>query len=618
MKLNAQQMSLSGINERTLAGFSVPDFQRNYSWTDVEVRQFWQDIEAVLEGQSSDHFMGPVVALESSVGRTPLIDGQQRITTLTILASVVRDYLMIDMENPTIEIAGASFFISQNFLKILFINDMTTPRLQSNYQIGEIFEDYIVRNPNTPERKYFDSRPAMLTKKEQRLSKNVEAARGLLLSLSKNWIEQYSGNEERKAAIQKLFEVISNKVQFLYIEVGSEEDAFTIFETLNDRGLKLSASDLIKSFLLRRIIEQSPATDRTEIISNWERIPGYLENYDISSFLRHFLLTQEEVPVQKKKIFALLKADVEEESRQNPKSAKKKLDELISSAFHYGRLLGTESISEDSPEIQRRLGLLEMVGDSYRVFLLRVLQLGYTEDDFLLAVKSAERIAFRWAICGENAQQLETKFQNYAHELLPGNPENLKDVCSRLIMESPSDDAFSSAFTSRSSRDTRMQAYVMRSLCYGITGSDVTTSRYEVSVEHIAPQNPMLESAPEWYSRIAPLETADDSPTYEDYVYRWGNITILEKKLNSSVGQNVWSVKRDGKPGSETTSKYKGYRASNIEVTKHLLSVDTWNADLIDQRSEWIASQALNYWKRELPKAGMNQLAIFTPNTNVE
>ena len=604
-------MSLSGINEKALAGFSVPDFQRNYSWTDVEIRQFWQDLESVLEGQSSDHFMGPIVALESTSGRTPLIDGQQRITTLAILASVIRDYLMNDMENPTIEIAGASFFISQNFLKILFVNDMTTPRLQSNYQIGRIFEDYIVRNPNTPERKNFDSRPTMLTKKEQRLSKNLESAQTLLRSLSKNWIEQHSATEDKKRAIQKLYEVASNRIQFLYIEVGSEEDAFTIFETLNDRGLKLSASDLIKSFLLRRIIEQNPTTDRAEIIENWEKIPSYLENYDISSFLRHYLLTQEEVPVQKKKIFTLLKIDVEDQARQSPKSAKNKLDELINSAFHYGRLLGTESISEDSPEIQRRLGLLEMVGDSYRVFLLKVLQLGYTDDEFLLAIKSVEKIAFRWAICGENAQQLETKFQNYAHQLLPGNIDNLKQVCTRLIMDSPSDEAFSAAFTTRSSRDTRMQAYVMRSLCYGITGSDVTTSRYEVSVEHIAPQNPLPESASEWHERVAPVETVGDGPTYDDYVYRWGNITILEKKLNSSVGQNVWKVKREGKPGSETISKFKGYRASNIEVTKHLLDTESWTAALIDQRSEWIASQALIYWKRELPKAGPNQISAF-------
>jgi uncharacterized protein with ParB-like and HNH nuclease domain len=179
--------------------------------------------------------MGPIVALETSSGRTPLIDGQQRITTLAILASVVRDYLMIEMENPTIDIEGASFFISQNYLKVIFLNDMTTSRLQSNYQIGKIFDDYIVRNPGTEQRKSFNSRPTMLTKKEQRISKNLESAQITLASLTKRWIDQYSAVEEKKRAIQKLYEVVSNKIQFLYIEVGSEEDAFTIFETLNDR-----------------------------------------------------------------------------------------------------------------------------------------------------------------------------------------------------------------------------------------------------------------------------------------------------------------------------------------------------------------------------------------------
>ncbi len=602
-------MSLSGINEKTLAGFSVPDFQRNYSWTDVEIRQFWLDLESVLEGQSEDHFLGPIVTLESSTGRTPLIDGQQRITTLIILASVLRDILMIKMLDPTLVISGAKFFISQNFLKILFLNDLTTSRLQSNYQIGKIFEDYIVRNPTTVERKHFGTNPTMLTKKELRITKNLKSAQILLSDLCEKWIEKHSGTEEKKRAVQKLYEVMSNRIQFLYIEVGSEEDAFTIFETLNDRGLKLSASDLIKSFLLRRIVEQSPATDRTEIIDSWEKIPTYLEGYDISSFLRHYLLTQEQVPVQKKKIFSILKKDIEDQAKTDLKSAKKKLDDLISSAFHYGRLLGSESISEDSTDIQRRLGLLEMVGDSYRVFLLKVLQLGYTDDDFLMAIRSAEKLAFRWAICGENAQVLETKFQTFAHELSPNNVENLKQVCLKMIMDSPGDEAFSAAFTTRTSRDTRMQAYVMRSLCYGITEIDVTTDRYEVSVEHIAPQNPTTESSEYWYDMVAPKESVGNELNYEDFVYKWGNITILEKKLNSSVGPAIWPTKRDGKP--EINPKFKGYKASNIEVTKHLLNLENWSAKSIEKRSEWIASQALIYWDRKLPKNGTNGMSGF-------
>lgn len=606
MKLNADQLSLAGMNERALLGFSVPDFQRNYSWTDVEIKQFWLDLEGVLSGQSRDHFLGPVVVLESENGRTPLIDGQQRITTLMILASAVRDYLFEEMNNPFIEISGATFFISQNYIKVLFLNDFMTPRLQSNYQIASIFEDYIVKNPNTAERKSFDATPSLLTRRDRRMAKNVEAAQALLKKLTKKWIETDPDPETRKAQVQLLIEVILNKVQFLYIEVGSEEDAFTIFETLNDRGLKLSAGDLIKSYLLRRIIEQNSAMSRESIIETWEKIPAYLEDYDISSFLRHYLLTQHNQPIQKKRIFTILKEAVETNSRQDLQSAKKRLDEITVSAFHYGRLLGSESISEDNAEIQRRLGLLEMVGDSYRVFLLRVLQLGYVEEDFLLAIKSVEKIAFRWAICGENAQELETKLQNYAHQLNSGNSQSLKEVCLRMINDAPSDDVFAAAFITKSSRDTKMQAYVMRSLCFGLTGSDVTTSRREVSVEHIAPQKPRGSY---WFEHVAPAEESVEGLCYEDYVYRWGNITILEKKLNSSVRDGDWSVKIDG------TQRYGGYRASSIAVTKHLIESPGWNAELINRRSRWVADQALIYWKKELPNAQSPQLTGFDPAT---
>ena len=602
MKLTANQYAISGINSKTPHGFAVPDFQRNYSWTDAEIRQFWIDIENIFDGNGSDHFLGPIVVLESLNSRVPLIDGQQRITTLTILASVIRDYLIVEMSNPYLETEGTSVFISQKISQILFLNDLRTARLESNYQIKEVFDKYIIRNPNTDLRRHFSDTPSLLQTQEKRASKNLEAAQKYLSELFKEWVEKEPSIDERKYRIDKLIDILLSKLQFLYIEVGNEEDAFTIFETLNDRGLKLSPGDLIKSYLLRRIVEQNSLVNRQTIIDTWERIPSHLEDYDISNFLRHFLLTEFNEPIQKKKIFSTLRNKVEDESRSDPSSARKQLDTLTTSSFHYGRLLGTESISEDSPEIQRRLGLLSMVGDSYRIFLLKVLQLGFSEDDFLLAIKSVEKIAFRWIICKQNAQELETKLQKSAHLLISGNTEVLRQVCLDLINEAPNDEIFESAFRIGISKETKLQAYVMRSLCFGITGSDVTTDRREVSVEHIAPQNPRSEA---WYEFVAPKEAEGDAKSYGDYVYRWGNITILENKLNSSVRDAEWNIKKSG------NGRRGGYNVSSIQVTRDLLPIENWNADMIDKRSNWIADQALLFWKKELPREV--QLQTFVP-----
>ena len=171
-------------------------------------------------------------------------------------------------------------------------------------------------------------------------------------------------------------------------------------------------------------------------------------------------------------------------------------------------------------------------------------------------------------------------------------------------MKSPTDEVVLSAFTTKVSRDTSLQAFVMRSLCVGLTGSDVTTSKKEVSVEHIAPQKPKLSL---WYERIANIETDANELSYEDYLYMWGNITILEKKLNSSVSNSTWETKLAG------TEKYKGYRASGIVVTNDLLGVKEWNKEQILKRTKWVAENAIKYWPRELVAIPSGKLSNYQP-----
>ena len=604
MKLTANQYAISGINSKTPHGFAVPDFQRNYSWTESEIRQFWTDIENVFNDISTDHFLGPIVVLETDNARVPLIDGQQRITTLMILASVIRDYLINEMNNPYLETEGTSVFISQKVSQILFLSDLRTARLESNYQIKDVFDKYIVRNPNTDLRRHFSTTPSLLQIQEKRASKSLEASQKYLKQLFESWVEKEPSVEARKLRIDQLIDVMLSKLQFLYIEVGNEEDAFTIFETLNDRGLKLSPGDLIKSYLLRRIVEQNSLVNRQSIIDTWERIPTHLEDYDISNFLRHYLLTEFNEPIQKKKIFSVLRNRLEIEARNDSTAAKKQLDAITTASFHYGRLLGSESISEDSPEIQRRLELLSMIGDSYRVFLLKVMSLGFSEDDLMLAIKSVEKIAFRWIACKWNAQELETKLQKAAHQLVSGDSAQLLQVCKSLIDDSPGDDIFENSFKLGISKETKLQAYVMRSLCFGITGSDVTTNRREVSVEHIAPQNPRSDY---WFSVIAPNSSSEENvKIYQDFVYRWGNITILENKLNSSIRDAEWNIKKNG------NGRKGGYNLSSIQTTKDLMNFSNWSAELIEKRSEWVAEQALIYWKKEIPRDV--QLTPFSVN----
>jgi hypothetical protein len=218
---------------------------------------------------------------------------------------------------------------------------------------------------------------------------------------------------------------------------------------------------------------------------------------------------------------------------------------------------------------------------------------GFSTEDQLIAIRNVETLLFRWVVCGKNAQVLENLFQSGARSLREGDSESLKEACRLLISSSPSDEEFAASLRQSGSRDTRLQAYAYRSVCRGLTGSEVTTDRQEVSVEHIAPRNPEGDY---WYHKVAPKEVNQSDTSqkiYEDYVYMWGNITILERPLNSSVRNGEWEIKKNGQ------GRYKGYSNSTIPTTRHLLGIQEWNSPEILNRTEWFITQALSYWKRE-------------------
>jgi hypothetical protein len=100
-------------------------------------------------------------------------------------------------------------------------------------------------------------------------------------------------------------------------------------------------------------------------------------------------------------------------------------------------------------------------------------------------------------------------------------------------------------------------------------------------------------------------EDTEDTPTYENYVNKWGNLTILERKLNSIVQNNLWDLKKEG------VGKKTGYRISNIATTSELLDVQDWTREVIDSRTAWFADCALVLWSKSLPSVKFPQVQGF-------
>ena len=605
MKLDAKQMSLASLISSSRYGFSVPDFQRNYSWTGQQLEQFWADVTSLAEDKFPDHFLGPIVLLNSE-NRKPIIDGQQRITTLVVLAGLIRDKFVEDFGDPKYEVLGTTQVYSNRINDFLFLNDLQTPFFQSNYQIKSILEAYVIRSPKSDLRKRFGVKNDKLSPHDKRAAKNLINAQSVLSKKLDDWLDEYSTVRENQVTrLSELVTAMKEGIQFLTIEVENEEDAFTIFETLNERGLKLSPADLIKSYILRKVLEENSKANRDDIIDIWDEIMENLGDYDLTSFLRHYLLTIHNESIQKKVIFHKIKNEIEPlEKSVKPVSPRKKLDDLRTAALTYAQLLPDSPATVENKQIEVSLKKLDMISDNHRIFLLKVFLSNFeNDDDLLFAIRSVEILVFRWIICGENAQVLENHLQIAAHKVKNKDRESLQQACQYLISVSPSDETFRQALLTKSFRDSRLQAYALRTLNLGITGSEVTTERKEVSVEHIAPQKPADEV---WFMKVAKKELepedSEDTPTYENYVNKWGNLTILESKLNSIVQNNLWDLKKEG------VGTKKGYRNSTVATTSELLVVQDWTREVIDSRTAWFADCALVLWSKSLPSAKFPQV----------
>jgi len=608
MKLDAKQMSLSSLISSSRHGFSVPDFQRNYSWTDPQLEQFWTDVTSIAEDRFPDHFLGPIVLLNSDQ-RKPVIDGQQRLTTIVILAGLIRDKFVEDFGDPQYEVDGTTQVYSNLINEVLFLNDLQTPLFQSNYQVKNVLEAYVIRSPKSELRKRFGVKSDRLTTHDKRSAKNIVNAQGFLYGKLNSWLDEYSTVQENQVTrLSQLVIALKERVQFLTIEVENEDDAFTIFETLNERGLKLSPADLIKSYILRMVLEENGNSNRDEIVDVWDQIMESLGDYDLTNFLRHYLLVIHNEPIQKKVIFPKIKNEIEPTDKSvKPISARKKLDDIRTAAFSYAQLLADEKEIFENQQVEVSLKKLNMFSDNHRIFLLKVLLSNFDNpEDLMFAIRSVEKMVFRWVICGENAQVLENHLQNAAHKIKNKDRASFEQACQYLISNSPSDEMFRQALLTKSFKDAKLQAYALRTLNLGITGSEVITERREVSVEHIAPQKPADEV---WFMKVAKKELepddSEDTPTYENYVNKWGNLTILERKLNSTVQNNLWDLKKEG------VGKKPGYRSSNVATTSELLEVQDWTREVIDSRTAWFADCALVLWSKSLPTAKFPQVQGF-------
>jgi hypothetical protein len=585
--------------------YIVPDYQREYVWTDKEVHQLLDDINEQIEsGTNSEYFIGTVlVSPGTSNAQYEVIDGQQRLTTLFLLLCVLRHRFTGQPQRQFIDnLISASFTDANGDIK-------TTLKLEPRYEHAGELVSVLASANGGPE----DVRAAVIAAAIPAFG-SIEN----LLAASTTISGYIDENYKQPAELKKYWAYLSRNVIFIQISTDISS-ALKIFETINERGVGLNPMDLLKNLLFTHV----KANEFTQLKADWKKITRPLEGAGEKPlrFLRYFLMAS--YPVANRRNDAVIREDEIYDWLREEHNAS--MCDYGAKPFEFVRKIGRG--------VERYLGFIEGRGNDGKISdamgdLKRLTGAGFSLHHVLLLaassfpkplfehfVRQLENFLFFYIFTKTSTKDLERNFSVWA--------DDLRHVASLHIDKQPAalntfvDTRFQSSMVSKQQELadalrryslSSMQQYRTRYLLAKLTQyveehfKGVVLPLVDfmpLEIEHILPNTP--DSAlRNWFEAETP------SAQYDNYRNRLGNLTLLEKPLNIVAGNDFFARKQDEyrKCGNYLTRSLAGLTTvgKNSSVTRintRLKAFHSWSAPSIEDRQELLIVLANDIWRTE-------------------
>lgn len=557
--------------------FVIPIYQRTYSWTEDECRQLWDDIVRTGSNDAlSVHFVGSIVYIESGlsqvIDQSPLlvIDGQQRLTTVTLLLAALARALG-DTEPA----------------------DGFTRRKLRNY--------YLLNPEESGDRQY-----------KLLLSQTDKASLTALVAEAEH-------PSERSLRITQNFDLFTDLIakrqgdlgpvckglaKLVIVDIALSRDHDNpqlIFESMNSTGRELSQADLIRNFILMGL---EPKLQTKLYESYWRPMEvefgqkAYTTDFD--AFMRHYLTVKTGVIPNVGEVYAAFKAHA-----RAPAVAAAGVEALVKDIREFSRYycrmaLGTE------PDPVLKLAFHDLRELKVEVAYPLLLELyadfangGLTRDDFAAAVRLVEAYVFRRAICAIPTASLNKTFATFMKAVK--KDRYLESIRATLLLlpsyrRFPLDEEFRRDLQTRDLYNFRSRSYWLRRLENHDRKERVPVDSY--TIEHILPQNPDVPLA--WRAALG-LEW---ERIHQTWLHTLGNLTLTG--YNSEYQDRPFAEKRDMEGG---------FKESPLRLNAGLGHLDAWNEDAIRARAAKLADKAVEVWKA--PSLPVEVLATYRPKAAV-
>lgn len=536
--------------------FQIPAFQRDYCWSKEEWDELWQDICEIIESEDDDeHFMGFVVLGNQNNNVYDIVDGQQRLTTLSLVFLAMVDHIS-KLEEKGNERNGSITQAETLLNKYLRSNKNgdSVPKLRLNRSNHDFYSDYLLTGKNYSEKSVPES------------AKNLDKA-------FKYFKSHISKMHQPLTQFQELLGKIGRKLLFAVITVNDELNAYKIFETLNARGVKLTASDLLKNHILNTTYNNTKSYEQVkDIETQWNAIVERIPEDDFTKFLRIHWMSRTGL-VRAKELFKVIK-----EKTIHQEAVTNLLKNMQIDSLWYRKIMAPQADDWGS-DTSKNLKTISLFKVRQHLPLLLAAK-NMIPRDYDKLIQFIMIFSFRYNIvCGMNPNEMERCYTSLSADISRQNSLGLWSyITNNLLEKFPSDNKFRLELKEKEFKETsssnEIAKYILQEINFAIFGERYfpTTKSEDLYVDFIHAK----PSSNEWGSR-----NVDQIPYYHSI----GNITLLESKYKKRLEKSSFNDKR------------KIYAESKFRLTKYIgENYLEWGSESILTHQNFLIEQALNCW----------------------
>lgn len=539
--------------------YHIPAYQRPYAWTKEETGTLFDDLYSFYQTESDDenYFLGSIVLIkESTKRRSDVIDGQQRLTTLTILFAVLASKLSSDLRSSCMK------RLQEEGDKLAGI--ASQPRLFLREWDQDFFYKYI-QNVEIDELLKIDTE-TLDTESKKHIKENCEV-------ISEKFEDSFTDEDE----IIKFSSFLLNRCYIVVVSTPSQESAFRVFSVMNSRGLDLLPTDIIKSETIGKL----PKELQSVYTAKWEKLENDAGRDGFNEIFTHT-----------RTIFALEKAkknllDEFHEHVVSKTEPKELIDDYIEPYTEaYLKLKNCAySSTENAKDINDCLGWLNRIGnyDWMPSAILFMSQHSNDSEYLLWFIKKLERLSSYLQITGQDVNKRMARYKYVLMELQDNPSSTITNPITKIELTEWEKSQFINTlagdiYTMPSVR----RNYIIQRLDSFVSDGGATYNTSLFTIEHVLPQTPSDES--EWRKKWP-----DDNVRLK-WLNKLANLVPLTRQRNSAAQNYDFDIKKDKyfKTKSGTTS---------YQLTTQVVSYDEWTPEIVEERQRDLLGVLSDKWE---------------------